>query len=61
VEKGAVIQAEFHLDLTSLKVQFQIIKGRNPSIVSKGICKEVVVTTGLNKIVHHRKIMVLQG
>ena len=57
-EKVAVIQVEFHLDLTIMKVQFQIIKG-NPSIVSKGICKEVVVTTGLNKMVHHNKIMVL--
>jgi hypothetical protein len=69
-------KVEFHQDLTSEKVQFQIITGCNPSIVSKGVCKEVVVqpsivskgvctevvvTTDLNKMVHHSKIMVLQG
>ena len=56
-----MVRVEFHLDLTSKIVQFQIIKGCNPRIVSKDECQEVVVTTGLNKMVHHSKIMVLQG
>jgi hypothetical protein len=60
-ERDGMSGIEVHLDLTSKEVQCQIIKGRHPSMVNKGICKEVVVTMGLNKITHHSKTVVLQG